>query len=103
MVIERQPNFNRSDVLFEVLQHPRAQYWTDPRLLSQQPSERDLSRAWPSSVLQSGEADLTTGMLAFQGEAREGGPQVGTAIEVGCGIDLPCQWRLEAENTVLRH
>jgi hypothetical protein len=43
-VIERQPNFNRSDVLFEVLQHPRARYWTDPRLLSQQPSERDLSR-----------------------------------------------------------
>jgi hypothetical protein len=42
-------------------------------------------------------------MLAFQGEAREGGPQVGTAIELGCGIDLPCQSRLEAENAVLRH
>ena len=30
-------------------------------------------------------------MLALRGEAREGGPQVGAAIEVGCGIDLPCQ------------
>jgi hypothetical protein len=40
-------------------------------------------------------------MLAFQGEARKSGPQVGIAIDVGCGIDLPGQSLLEAQNTML--
>ena len=40
-------------------------------------------------------------MLAFQGEARKSGPQVGIAIDVGCGIDLPGQSLLEAENAML--
>jgi hypothetical protein len=42
-VVERQFNVNRSEVLFEAMQLRGARDGDDPRLLCEEPGERDLS------------------------------------------------------------
>src|SRR5579863_1300752 len=43
-IVRRKFHFSRADIFVETIHLGRARDWNDPRLLRQQPSQRDLSR-----------------------------------------------------------
>ena len=77
-VIGSKFDFNRSDILDHPLQISRAGNGDDPRLLREQPGERDLSRRYLLSFCDRVEQidHRLIGFPGLQREARERGPKV---------------------------
>ncbi len=88
-VVGSQFDCDCSKVLVQTLQLARARDRNDPRLLSEQPSERDLSRRsiLPGCDLAKQIDDWPVGLEGIGSKAREPGPHVGS-VEGHGGIDL---------------
>src|SRR6185369_8032621 len=89
-IVRRQPERRGADVLVQAMKLRRARDGNDPRLLREQPRERDLSRRrlLPLSDLAK---EIHQGLIRFPSlrrETRDDVAEVGT-VERGVFVDLP--------------